>query len=179
MKALKWVDDNVEVVLLVILSSTMVILIFAQVFMRYVMQNSLSWSEELARYCFIWIVYVGISYGVKKQRHIKVDVLLLLFKDKGKLIFNIVSNLLFLTFAIFVVIYGWDISAKLLAWGQKSPANQIPVGLIYLAAPVGMALTSIRLIQNLIVQIKTLLGKGNFVVKTELERLKEDEGGRT
>ncbi|MCM3760315.1 TRAP transporter small permease [Alkalihalobacillus oceani] len=174
MKALHWLDENAEKVLLVLLSSVMVIVIFVQVFMRYVMQNSLPWSEELARYCFIWAVYIGISYGVKKQRHIKVDVLLLLFKDKGKIVFNIISNLLFLAFAIFVVIYGYRISEQLLAFGQKSPANQIPMGLVYLAAPFGMALTSIRIIQNLIAQFKALMGKGSFDPKTEFEKLKEE-----
>ncbi|NEU30837.1 TRAP transporter small permease [bacterium LRH843] len=174
MKVLKWLDDNFEVVFLVVLSSIMVAVIFLQVFMRYVMHNSLAWSEELARYCFIWLIYFGISYGVKKQRHISVDAALLLFKDKGKLIMTMISNLLFLAFAIFVIVYGFDMSQKLLAWGQKSPANHIPMGLVYLAAPVGMTLTAIRLIQNLIAQIKTLQGKGNFKVMNELDHINED-----
>ncbi|OIJ11551.1 TRAP transporter small permease protein [Anaerobacillus arseniciselenatis] len=174
MKIVNWLDEHFEEVFLVVLSTIMVVVIFSQVFMRYVMQSSLSWSEELARYCFIWLVYIGISYGVKKQRHIKVDAFLLLFKEKGKLVFNIIANLLFLAFAIYVVIYGYTITERFLELGQKSPANQIPMGLIYLAAPFGMAITSIRLIQNLIKQIKTLFGKDDFTVKTELERLRED-----
>lgn len=175
MRALKWLDENFESIFLIILSAIMVVVIFVQVFMRYVMQNSLSWTEELARYCFIWLIYIGISYGVKKQRHISVDAILLLFKERGKIIFSIIANLLFLTFAIFVVIYGYDISSKLLAWGQKSPANQIPMGIVYLAAPVGMGLTAIRIIQNLIAQVLTLLGKANYTVKTELDHISEEE----
>ncbi|WP_078553440.1 TRAP transporter small permease [Bacillus alkalicellulosilyticus] len=178
MLVLKWLDEHIEEVFLVLFSAVMVVVIFLQVFMRYVMENSLSWSEELARFCFIWLVYIGISYGVKKQRHIKVDALLLLFKEKGKLVFNIISNLLFLAFAIFVVFYGYDMSQKLLQFGQTSPALKIPMGFVYLAAPVGMALTSIRLIQHLIKQSKTLLGKGDFEVKTEFDRLLEEEGNK-
>lgn len=174
MKALKWLDENFEAFFLVVLSSIMVVVIFIQVFMRYVMQSSLSWSEELARYCFIWLIYIGISYGVKKQRHISVDAILLLFKERGKIIFSIIANLLFLVFAIFVVIYGYDISSKLLAWGQKSPANQIPMGLVYLAAPLGMAITAIRIIQNLFAQVMALLGKGSYTVKTELDHINEE-----
>lgn len=174
-KALKWLDENLEVVFLVILSAIMVVVIFLQVFMRYVMQNSLSWSEELARFCFIWLVYLGISYGVKRQRHISVDVVLHIFKEKGKIILSIVANILFLAFAIVIVIYGYDISAQLLSWGQQSPALHIPMGLVYLAAPVGMALTSIRLIQNLVSQFRTLFGEGDYVVKTELDHIVEEE----
>ncbi|MBU8908950.1 TRAP transporter small permease, partial [Desertibacillus haloalkaliphilus] len=107
MKALKWLDEHFEELFLVIFSAVMVAVIALQVFMRYVMGSSLSWSEELARYCFIWLVYLGISYGVKKQRHIKVDVLLLALKDRGKIILNIFANVLFLGFAVFVIIYGY------------------------------------------------------------------------
>ncbi|HSJ36579.1 MAG TPA: TRAP transporter small permease [Planococcus sp. (in: firmicutes)] len=155
MKILHWLDRHIEEVLLVLFSAVMVAVIFLQVVMRQ-FDSSLSWSEELARYSFIWLVYIGISYGVKKDRHIKVDVLLLVLKNKGKIILTIIANLLFMAFAIFVIRYGFDIAMQLLNFGQKSPANQIPMGLIYLAAPVGMGLTLIRLVQNLIKQIKAL-----------------------
>lgn len=155
MKILHWLDRHIEEVFLVLFSAVMVAVIFLQVVMRQ-FDSSLSWSEELARYSFIWLVYIGISYGVKKDRHIKVDVLLLVLKNKGKIILTIIANLLFIVFAVFVIRYGTDIAMQLLSFGQKSPANQIPMGLIYLAAPVGMGLTLIRLLQNLIKHIKAL-----------------------
>lgn len=155
MKILHWLDRHTEEVLLVLFSVIMVAVIFLQVVMRQ-FNSSLSWSEELARYSFIWLVYIGISYGVKKDRHIKVDVLLLALKNKGKIILTIIANLLFIAFAIFVIRYGYDIAMQLLSFGQKSPANQIPMGLIYLATPIGMGLTLIRLIQNLVKHIKAL-----------------------
>lgn len=174
MKVLKWLDEHTEEVILVIFSAIMVAVIFLQVIMRYVFDNSLSWSEELARYCFIWLVYIGISYGVKKQRHIKVDVVLLLLKERGRLIFMILSNLLFLFFCLFVIRYGYGIAMQILDWGQKSPANQIPMGIVYLAAPIGMGLTAIRLIQNLIKQFKALFGYGELDLKTTQEKLQEE-----
>lgn len=166
MKILHWLDRHIEEVLLVLFSTVMVAVIFMQVVMRQ-LDSSLSWTEEIARYCFIWLVYIGISYGVKKDRHIKVDVLLLLLKTKGKLILTIIANLLFMAFAIFVIRYGYDIASQLLAFGQKSPANQIPMGLIYLATPIGMGLTLIRLIQNLVKHIKALKHEMNQDKKIE------------
>nr|WP_285839874.1 TRAP transporter small permease [Alkalihalophilus marmarensis] len=172
-KLLRWIDEHFEEVFLIGFSVVMVVVIAAQVFMRHVMESSLSWSEELARYCFIWLVYLGISYGVKKQRHIKVDVALLLLKGKGKVLLAMFANLLFLAFAVFVIIYGYDIAERLLAFGQTSPALHIPMGLVYMATPVGMALTSIRLIQQLIIQGKSLVGEDSFEVKTEQELIVE------
>ena len=175
MKVLKWLDEHFEEYILVAFSAVMVTVIALQVFMRHVMGSSLSWSEELARFCFIWLVYIGISYGVKKQRHLKVDVALLLLKNKGKIILNIIANLIFLVFAIFVVIYGYDIAQQLLGWGQTSPALKIPMGLVYMATPVGMALTAIRIIQQLVKQFMALLGKEEFEVKTEQDLILEKE----
>ncbi len=171
MKALKWIDEHLEEVFLVLFSIIMVTVIAMQVFMRYIMGSSLAWSEELARYCFIWLVYLGISYGVKKQRHIKVDVMLLLLKDRAKIVLNILANLLFLGFAIFVMFYGYDIAQKLLTWGQKSPALQIPMGLVYLATPIGMGLTAIRIVQQLIKQVKMLIGIEKIEPLTEKEKI--------
>ena len=53
-----------------------------QVFNRYVLQNSLDWSEEIARYLFIWAVYVGCSYATQMNRHLEVTVIRNMFGGK-------------------------------------------------------------------------------------------------
>ncbi|MDC3412191.1 TRAP transporter small permease [Aquibacillus sp. 3ASR75-11] len=173
MKIIKWLDQHLEEALLVLFSTIMVTVIFLQVVMR-TLDNSLSWSEELARYSFIWLVYIGISYGVKKQRHIKVDVALLLLKEKGRILLTIVANLLFIGFSIFVIYYGYSIATQLLSFGQKSPALQIPMGLVYMATPIGMGLTVIRLVQNLILLIKSFFEGEEDITLTEREKVQEN-----
>ena len=170
MRVLHWLDEHAEETLLIIFSSIMVFIISLQVFMRHVLGDSLAWSEELARFSFIWLVYIGISYGVKKQRHIKVDVLLLLFKKKGKIILNMIANIIFIGFALVIIYYGQHIALRILELGQQSPGLQIPMGLVYLATPVGMGLTVIRLIQQIIEQIKALMDKGTFETEMEYEK---------
>jgi TRAP-type C4-dicarboxylate transport system permease small subunit len=159
MRIIQWFDEHFEELFIGIFSFLMVVVIAIQVFMRYVMKDSLPWSEEFARYCFIWLVYLGISYGVKKQKHMSVDVLFLALKEKGKSIIQMIGNGLFLVFALFGTIYGYEITLKLLTWGQLSPALSIPIGYVYLAGPIGMGLTSIRLVQQIILHAKKLIGK--------------------
>ncbi|API93091.1 TRAP transporter small permease [Virgibacillus pantothenticus] len=159
MKVIRCLDKHIEEYLLVILSATMVLVIFLQVVMRYVLGSSLSWSEELARYCFIWSVYIGISYGVKRKRHISVDVLLVMLKERGRLILTILTNCLFIIFATIIIYYGADITIRLLSWGQDSPALQIPMGVVYLAAPVGLGLCIIRLMQDILFTAEKLKNK--------------------
>lgn len=165
MNVIKWMDEHIEELLLFVFSFIMVFVIAMQVFMRFVLSSSLTWSEELARYCFIWMVYIGISYGVKRQQHIKVDAALLLLKDKGKTILGILANLIFLAFAVVIIIHGYELAQRLLTFGQITPALQIPMGLIYMATPIGMGLTVIRIIQRLIQQVKSVTEQEQLVVE--------------
>jgi len=146
MGILRWLDEHFEEYILVILSTFTVVIIFSQVVLRYIFSSSLPWSEEIARYAFIWLIYVGVSYGVKRQKHLSVDVITMLFNDKGKIIINMIANVLFLIFALVITYYGIDIVGRIT---RESAALGIPMEYVYLALVVGMILTSIRLIQNI------------------------------
>lgn len=73
MSILRFLDKYFEISISVFLLLFMTALIAIQVFMRYVMGEPLSWSEELARYVFIWLIYLMISYSAREMKHIKID----------------------------------------------------------------------------------------------------------
>lgn len=168
-RVLRWLDEHLEEYILIFLSALTVVVVFYQVFMRYVMGDSSRWSEELARYAFIWLIYIGISYGVKKQRHITVDAFLMLFKAKGKVILNIAANLLFLAFSLTMIVYGYDVMMYIFDRNQTSAGLHLPMGYVYAAGPIGMALTSIRLIQHIVLQINRLRSGDLEEVEKEFE----------
>ncbi|HML37029.1 MAG TPA: TRAP transporter small permease subunit, partial [Bacillota bacterium] len=60
---------------LIIALAVMVIVIFTQVVMRYIFNNALSWSEEFARYLFVWFSWIGVSAGLKDGEHLRVEIL--------------------------------------------------------------------------------------------------------
>lgn len=149
MKVLKFLDENLEKMLCVVFLALMSIIIVLQVFFRYVLNNSLSWSEELARYLFIWMIYIGISYGVKLDKHICVDAVYT-FMPKGiKRGYAIVAYILFLIFAVSIIYYGILVVGMQITSGQVSPAMGLPMQYVYVAPVVGMALTVIRLVQKI------------------------------
>lgn len=111
-KILKFLNDYLEETICIILMSVMTIIIFIQVIMRYVMHNSLSWSEELARYCFVWLIYIGVAYGCKLMKHIKIDAALKLFPEKVRPYITIVGELLVLAFAAYIVVTGVELTYK-------------------------------------------------------------------
>ena len=148
-KILKFLNDYLEETICIILMSVMTIIIFIQVIMRYVMHNSLSWSEELARYCFIWLIYIGVAYGCKLMKHIKIDAALKLFPEKVRPYITIVGELLVLAFAAYIVVTGVELTYKQWLFGKASPALGGPLQYINAAPVVGFGLVVIRQIQTI------------------------------
>lgn len=67
--------NNLEEYLLIISLVCNVLLVFLQVIMRTVFKNSLTWSEELSRYIFIWQIWLGASTALKYNEHIRVTLI--------------------------------------------------------------------------------------------------------
>ena len=80
-----------------------VLLIFSQILMRTIFNYSLSWTEELSRYIFIWQTWLGTSIALKYKQHIRVEILINIFKKaKNKKILEISANLIWIAFSIFL-----------------------------------------------------------------------------
>jgi TRAP-type C4-dicarboxylate transport system permease small subunit len=148
-KVLSFLDRRVEEIIIVLCLGVMTLSIGLQVFMRYVMQSSLSWSEELARYLFVFFVYAGISYGAKMKRHIKVEAFTMWLPGRIQAAIRMISDLLFLLFAVFIVYYGFVTSGRIFRLNQVSPALELRMGYVYGTLPFCFILVGIRLVQSL------------------------------
>ncbi|MEC3883993.1 TRAP transporter small permease [Halobacillus sp. HZG1] len=150
----KFIDERLEEILIVITMALMVLLIFYQVVSRYVFNDSMSWTEELARYVHIWQVWIAASFAVRKGKHIKVE----MFKDLLPPLFRKIIDFIALGLWFFVAVtlayVGSEVILSLIEQGQVSPAMRVPMWWAYLAIPVGGLLMSIRLIQQFIFLIK-------------------------
>jgi TRAP-type C4-dicarboxylate transport system permease small subunit len=156
MKFIKWLDEKFELTLCVVLMSLMTIVMFVQVVARRVFSSSLSWSEELARYLFLWLIYLGISYGAKTMKHIKIEAFLGVFPKKARPFIVILGDVLFFVFAVFIIYTSFIWVQRQIMLGQLSPALHVPMWVIYASPFVGYVLTTIRQIQTLIWRIKQL-----------------------
>jgi len=157
---MKLIDDHFEEVILVALMAIMTALIGGQIFMRYVMQASLSWSEELARYCFIWMAYISVSYAVKKDVHISTTAFVTMLPPRGIIMARILSHLIFAGFAFLVVYEGSALVEKLFGFGQRSSSLGLLMGYVYLAPVVGFALVLFRLAQRILIELSALKTEG-------------------
>jgi TRAP-type C4-dicarboxylate transport system permease small subunit len=146
-KVIKWFDQNIEKLICSILLALMTLIIVAQLILRWT-GLPLAWTEEIARYLFVWLIYIACSYGIKERKHIKVEIILLLFEGKAKYIFQQISNILFFIFCTVLTYFGALLLKKISLQGQVSPAVQIPMILPYASFVVGAILMMVRLLQD-------------------------------
>ena len=153
MAVIKWLDKYFEESLLVILLFVITIVTGLQVFMRYAMNSSLTWSEELNRYAQVWSGFLCVGYCIKRSSDIKIDMFTnMLPKTLQKILRIIISGISIILFAIFTRA-AWGIVSKILISGQTSAALKMPMQYLYAAPLVGFSLGIIRLAQNTVKQI--------------------------
>jgi len=137
--------DDAEEYLLVGSLAFNVLLVFFQVIMRYVFHNSLSWSEELARYIFLWQTWLGASYATKKGRHLRVEMLANRFTGKSRLYFEFFVLVVWFLFSVFLAYQGSKMTLFLIKTGQLSAAMRIPISWAYASVPIGCGFMALRL----------------------------------
>lgn len=157
MPILKWLNANLERLLIATLLAGIVLLIFGNVFMRYIMNASLSWGEELTLWLFVWFVWLAVSYAFKQYEHVRITVIRDLWGIRGQRVLDIVVDLLILAF--FAVLIFECVKLILLPFvaSQTSVVLGIPIPILYASAPVGAALASFRVLQHLIKTLRTPL----------------------
>ena len=124
----------------------MTILIFIQVVMRYVFSNSLSWSEEMVRYLFLWCSWIGASYAVKERSHFRVEMFANLIKGRGRKYYELMVLIIWFIFSVLMTWYGTQLLLFIHETGQISSGMEIPMTLPYASVPAGCGLMSLRLL---------------------------------
>ena len=146
---LKALDDYLEETILLILLVLMTCIMGIQIVSRYVFQNSLTWSEELVRYMFVWSAFLGVPFCIKHGLSIKVDQFRNLFPiPLQKVLMYIDKIIIFLLFLV-LFIYSFTVIKATYLSGQTSPAMQLPMWTVQISVTVSSLLSMIRSIQNL------------------------------
>lgn len=146
-KIFLFLDKHMEEIILVFGVITMILLIFFQVAMRYLFNNSLAWSEELARYIFIWQVWLAVPYTVIRGRHIRLELLPDKLGATGKFILDMIFFFVSAGFFAFLSFQSISIVQGIITMNQLTPVMQIPKWICYLSVPVGSILAVFRFIQ--------------------------------
>ncbi len=144
MKWFRFLDKYLEPSLIVVAISAMTALLCVQIVLR-AFDATIPWAEELARYLFVWAMYLSISYCIKDDRHIRIRILVDKLPAKIGQGLLIVSDLIFMAFMLAVTWYGHSVIERSLKLGQIAPAMEIPVACLYASVLVCAVLSVIRL----------------------------------
>ncbi|MDR1933535.1 MAG: TRAP transporter small permease [Spirochaetales bacterium] len=149
MKLLNKIEEGFIMVCFAVMGAVLAL----QIFMRYVINMPLIWSEELARYIFVWATFIGAGYGVRKKIHISMELIYMRLPVKARLAVTVFTN----AAAIFVFAYliPYGIETVRTQWNIGSSAMEIPMSWVFAAVPVGCFIVCLRLIAETVLAIKT------------------------
>jgi TRAP-type C4-dicarboxylate transport system permease small subunit len=114
--------------------AVLIIPVSIQIFSRFTaLIPAYIWTEELSRFCFVWMVMIGAMVGVRERIHFDVDVWPPL-SPKNDALLRIGSNSLVLVFTCVVIWWGVDFTK--FGWNQTSELADLPMWLIFIAWPI-------------------------------------------
>jgi len=167
--------DNIEGYLCKFFLSFFVILLFFQVIMRTVFQNSLAWSEEASRFAFVWFAFLGASYAARLGAHNRVTFQFKLFPKIVGDVSQLIADGIWLVFNAIMTVKSIEVIRDMMEFPFYSPALDIPMQYIYMLFPFTFTLMSVRIIQ---VNILKHILKREIVdvddISSDIEDIKRD-----
>lgn len=130
-KVIRTITNTVVVILFAIV----VVVVSAQVFSRFVVHLPISWADEMSRFAFVWLIYVGGAVTIRDGRNVCFDLFLDSLKGKKwKVMFTLVT-LVSLLFLILMTYFG--ILVCKVEMSETSPIMHWPMHIVTLAIPLG------------------------------------------
>lgn len=120
------------------------VVVLLQVLMRYLFAYPNPWSEEVSRFCFIWLSLLGASLAVEHRAHFGFDQVTRALAPRAKRVVEVFAGAVVLLFSLLLIATG--IALMNLTMGERSPALNLPVALVYAAAPLSGVLMVVHMV---------------------------------
>lgn len=129
---------------------------FIEVLRRELLSYSSIWGEEVVRYSFIYLAWIGAAAAVKERGHIRIDVILHYVGPRTKALFYIFGDLVMFAVAIVAVVYSFE--TVHLSWKFGSVTDGLRVSRVWalMAVPLGFSLLILRLVQSFLRDVADL-----------------------
>jgi len=133
----------------------LVITVFLQIFTRFVLLKPLTWTEEVARFCFIWLIFMGASINVRKRAHFALELFSPKLPSGYRIFLRLLIHFLVGIFALSLSILGW-IFFKV-GINRMSPTVEISMAYIYAAIPLSGLFMLIYILEAIYKEIKSIM----------------------
>ena len=142
-------DHNIEAWALLVFYTMLVITMAVEVLRREVFAYSSIWGEEIVRYSFIYLAWIGASAAVRERAHIRIDVLFNFCPAKVKAALYILGDLVMLSVAVIALVWSMDSVMTAIKFGSVTHGLRVPFALFLFAVPLGFSLMAYRLVQSI------------------------------
>ncbi|MDY3825561.1 MAG: TRAP transporter small permease [Lachnospiraceae bacterium] len=139
---------KVEGFIMVAWFALVIVVMTLQVISRYVFGSPIKWSEEFARYSFVWISYLGCAYCVGADGHTSITALKERLSEKGQKVLTIVGNVIMIGVFLRLMPIAIEYIAK--NGDFLTSIMRIPFKYLYYSLPVGIGLSIIQLVMKVI-----------------------------
>lgn len=149
-------NNNAERWALLVFYVMLVVTMFVEVLRRELFAYSSIWGEEIVRYSFIYLAWIGAAAAVKERGHIRIDVLMHYIGPRGKAVLYIFGDLVMLAVAILALVYSFETVMVSARFGSVSHGLRVSMVWFLSAVPIGFSLVIFRLSQSLLRDFKDL-----------------------
>jgi C4-dicarboxylate transporter DctQ subunit len=136
--------DRLEEGAIAFLLALMTLITFGQVIARYVFDYSFVWALELVTFLFAWLIFLGMSYGVRVGSHIGVDALVKALGPRTARVLGVIAALFCIGYSLIALFGSWRYVATMHSIGTLAQDLPIPVWIPQAALPLGFALLAVR-----------------------------------
>ncbi len=152
----KQIDANIERWALLVFYVLLVLTMAVEVVRREVFSYSSIWGEEIVRYSFIYLAWIGAASAVKERAHIRIDVLFHYVSSRTKTLLYILGDLIMLVVACVALFWSFETFAVAWKFGAVSHGLRVPMVWFLFAVPAGFLLMIFRLIQSFLRDFRDL-----------------------
>jgi len=143
-------DRNAERWALLVFYVMLVATMFIEVMRREILAYSSIWGEEIVRYSFIYLAWIGCAAAVKERGHIRIDVILNYVGFRVKALLYMLGDIIMFAVAVVALIYSYETVHVSWKFGSVTHGLRISQVWFLMAVPIGFALVIFRLIQSFI-----------------------------
>jgi TRAP-type transport system small permease protein len=148
MPTLRKVLDTFLVWAVCILTTVLLIVMSAQVIWRYVFNDPIYWSEELARYLFVWLTFLAAAMAFRDHKHMAVDLIQPFLSPAARRWQAAIITGILAVFFVLVLVIAPEILQ--ITMDQPSASLSIPIALLYLSFPASIAIMLLYLVMDLV-----------------------------
>ena len=153
---LELLNRNIERLALLLFYTMLVATMAVEVVRREVFAYSSIWGEEIVRYAFIYLAWIGAASAVRERAHIRIDVIFNYVGPRTKALLYIFGDLVMLAIAVIAV--WWSFETVSVSWKFGSVSHGLRMSMVWFlaAVPIGFSLMVFRLIQSLMSDVADL-----------------------